>query len=540
MKKLILFTLLILALALVACGGSEEPTPVPPPEPTNPPPTVVVAAPTEAPAEAPTREENAMPGTPLDSMEHAPDPALVNKTWAWEARDPNGGSSDPINVTNPENYTLFFNEDGTFNAKLDCNNGSGRYATDKPGSIFMELGPMTRAACPQGSLADSMIQMFGPAQNYSFEENGDILIFAWAAGGPIDYYRLLDVDNVDLPDPETGAATGTVTAPDGVFLRTGPGTNYPYVGAAPFNETGAIIGVSEDGQWWLAAAPNAPDGQAWVSAQYVDAQNTENVPVVAAPSLELSLTSAPWEWVSTTDPAQGTVAVNDPSRYVILFNDDGTAHIKADCNNVLADYTADGSSISIVPGPTTMVACPSDSMDAAFMQQLSTAAIYFIDGGNLYLDLPADSGTMRFVPQGAPVPAPNPPAGEAEGVTFTLLSFGPTAAPQAVIPGSTITAGFAGDTVSGFAGCNNYSGTLTPEGDHFVISNILTTRMMCGQPAGVMEQEQAFLTALEAVGGYTWQQSLVNNTTLVTQGQLFYTLPDGSPGVMNFVSAPQP
>jgi heat shock protein HslJ len=539
MKKLILFTLLILALALAACGGAEEPTPVPAPEPTNPPPTVVVE-PTAAPAEVPTREDNAVPGTPLDSMEHTPDPALVNKTWAWEARDPNGGSSAPINVTNPENYTLVFNEDGTFNAKLDCNAGNGRYATSKPGSIFMELGPTTMAACPQGSLADSMMQTFGPAQNYSFEENGAVLIFVWAAGGPLDYYRLLDVADVDLPDPEAGAATGTVTAPDGVFLRTGPGTNYPYVGAAPFEETGTIIGVSEDGQWWLAAAPNLPEGQVWVSAQFVDAQNTENVPVVAAPSLEITLTSTPWEWVSTSDPAQGVVPVNDPSRYVILFNDDGAAYIKADCNNVQATYTTDGSSISILPGPSTMVACPSDSMDVQFMQQLSAAAIYFIDGGNLYMDLPADSGTMRFVPQGAPIPAPNPPADEAEGVTFTLLSFGPTAAPQAVIPGSIITANFSGNTVSGSAGCNNYSGTLTTEGDHFIIGNILTTRMACGEPAGVMEQEQAFLTALEAVNGYAWQQSPVNNTTLVTQGQLFYTLPDGSPGVMNFVSAPQP
>ncbi len=323
MKKILYLSVLILALALAACGGSD-PTATPAPAPTDVPPTAVIE-PTEAPAtevpptEVATREDPAMSGTPLDSMTHTPDPELVGKTWAWEARDPNGNAIDAITVTNPENYTLVFNEDGTFNAKVDCNNANGRYATDQPGSIFMELGAMTMAACPDGSLADSMMQMFGPAQDYRFEEDGTVLVFPWVAGGPVDYYRLLEVADIDLPEPAADAATGTVTAPDGIFLRTGPGTNYPYVGAAPFGETGEIIGVSEDGQWWLAAAPNMPGGQVWGSAAFIEVQNTEGVPVVQAPALDVTLVDTPWEWVSTTDPVQGTVAVNDPSRYVVLF-----------------------------------------------------------------------------------------------------------------------------------------------------------------------------------------------------------------------------
>ncbi|MCZ7670471.1 MAG: META domain-containing protein [Chloroflexi bacterium] len=136
-------------------------------------------------------------------------------------------------MPDPENYTLVFNEDGTFNAQVDCNRANGRYATSTTGSIFMEAGPMTMAACPEGSLDFSMTQMFGPAQSYRFEEAGTVLVFSWAAAGPVDYYRLLDVADIDLPEPAEGAASGTVTAPDGIFLRTGPGVNYPYVGAAP-------------------------------------------------------------------------------------------------------------------------------------------------------------------------------------------------------------------------------------------------------------------------------------------------------------------
>ncbi len=534
MKKITVLTFILLALILAACGGSEaEPTEMPPTEvpPTEAPPAEV--PPTEAPA-----SEGA--GSPLDSMEHTPDPELINKTWAWESKDPNGNDIPPINVPNPENYTLFFNEDGTFNAELDCNNANGRYATshveNPQRSIFMELGPTQLAFCGEDSFDQDMANMFGPAQNYTIEENGNLLKFISVAGGPLYYFR--NVSDIDLPEPEAGAPSGTVTAPDGVFLRVGPGTDYPYVGAAPFGETGEIIGKSQDGQWWLAAAPNLPGGQVWVSAQYVDAVNVENVPVVAAPSVVPPLTVVPWEWVSTTDPA-GVTTVPNPANYIIHFKDDGTADIKADCNNVLASYTTDGSNINITPGPSTMVACGPDSLDSQFMAQLSSAVIYFINGGNLYLDLPADSGTMRFAPQGTPPPAvEQPPAGEAEGSTFYLVSYGPENAPQTLIPGSQITAHFANDQVTGNAGCNNYSAALSTTEGGFAIGPIVTTRKACSEPAGVMEQEQAYLTALESAGAYQWEQSLVNEATLITQGKIFYTLPDGATGVLNFVSSP--
>ncbi len=540
MKKLAYLSILILALALVACGGSD---PTPEPVPTNPPPTVVIE-PTEAPqieeppTAVPTREDASQSGTPLDSMEHTPDPDLVTKTWAWVARDPNGNASDPITVSNPELYTLVFNEDGTFGAHVDCNQANGRYATSSPGSIFMELGPMTMAACPEGSLADSFIQMFGPAQDYNIEQNGTRLSFNWAAGGPIDYFTLLEVEDVDLPDAEEGEATGTVTAPDGIFLRTGPGTNYPYVGAAPFGETGTIIGASVDAQWWLAEAPNLPGGQVWVSAEFVEVENAENVPVVHGPALEATLTSMPWEWASTIDGQGINVSVQFPERYVILFNEDGTAYIKADCNSVQATYVVEGNNISITQGASTMAMCPPDSLDSIFLQQLSQVNTYFLNGGRLYMEMPADSGTMHFIPQGSPVPSPDPepPAGEGDDTSFYLVSYGPQGAPIAVIEGTTITADFVDNRIAGFAGCNNYSGTLTPVDDHFTISGIITTRMFCEQPAGVMEQEQAYLAALESINGYQWQQELVGGTTLVTQGQLFYTLPDGGVGVLNFAA----
>ena len=815
-KSFLISSLALTLLLLAACGGQAEPTPQPTAEPVEPTaepmeaiaeptaepveataePTAEPVEPTAEPVETPTEapEEN---GSYLDSIEHVPDPLLIGFTWEWVQRDPNGNEIPPITVPNPENYTLLFNENGTFNATIDCNDAAGQYKTPRPGSIFMELGPTTAAACGDDSLDTDMINMFGPAQNYRFEDDGNTLIFSWAAGGPVDYYRnaeaevpgeaavrsippdaielntgalastyqwvvvpgnpippgpggqgfpphivltfdgqtadeaisengsimyifpinaymalynaagnssvedtvirlqeLIDTadirttipespmpllpppssfmgrwaqyadlnfgvgsgvryvseapnrqgigpwtnlgtayyyqgltsdnrfyismrwpvstaalpdtpedvpedvlaastnpdtypdylqetittlnalaptdwspslaaldamagsltfptdaegedisneEEVSLPDAQTGAATGTVNAPDGVFIRTGPGTEYPSVGAAPFEETGEIVGVSADSLWWVFAVPeavNAPNNQGWVAAQFIDAQNANDVPVIPAPPQEPALTGTTWGWVSTTDP-QGETAVTDPSRYTILFNEDGSANIKADCNNVGASYTVDGGSISIVLGPSTLAACPPDSLDQQFLAGLSSAAVYFFEEGDLFMDMAADAGTMRFTAQTGSdqtPPTPENPAGGAEGTNFNVVSFGAIGAEQAVLEGTSLTALFSQTQVSGSAGCNDYTGTLTPVEDHFIIGPIATTQKLCNDPAGIMEQEQAFLTALEATAGFAWVNDKVGDSTIITSGQLFYTTAENLPGVINLIS----
>ncbi|MFN2201938.1 MAG: SH3 domain-containing protein [Caldilineaceae bacterium] len=507
-----------LMAVLSACGGQpteEQATPSPSEAPaasmTEAPTEAATEAPTEAPTEPATEEptaqpesttapetdagdgaEESVPQGPLASMEHTPDPMLVGFTWEWISRDPNGNDIEAITVDQPEDYTLLFDADGLYLAKVDCNNAAGAYATsnielDKR-RIFMAPGPVTLAFCGEDSLDQAMMQMFGPAQTYSFEDDGETLIFAWAAAGPVDTFRkavpaavsgteepadasateqpaegaesdeatgteldttlanmtyaseftadgtapLVDgtyeeaaapgsatkttvtllpeytatgelngepasavvlatdpggsgtfidlavvmdenggpvnvattslgdrtqvisvtIENnqivvdmithgpddpmccptlevvqsyelqdgqlvlvnteeigtveespeasagasdpdpvasddealeVELPSPEADEPTGVVTAPAGVNVRTGPGTDYPILGVAPFEAQGEIVGRSEDGQWWVAIVPSAPNEQGWVAAAYVNASNVDNIPVIAAP-----------------------------------------------------------------------------------------------------------------------------------------------------------------------------------------------------------------------------------------------------------------
>ena len=89
---------------------------------------------------------------------------------------------------------------------------------------------------------------------------------------------------IALPTAEPGVPM--VTALEPVNVRSGPNTNFPSYGVAPAGSQGVVIGVSEDGGWWVVQVNRTdlvPDGQGWVSADYVEASNTEGVPVVPSP-----------------------------------------------------------------------------------------------------------------------------------------------------------------------------------------------------------------------------------------------------------------
>jgi heat shock protein HslJ len=72
-----------------------------------------------------------------------------------------------------------------------------------------------------------------------------------------------------------------------------------------------------------------------------------------------------------------------------------------------------------------------------------------------------------------------------------------------VLAGSQITAQFGEDgQLAGSAGCNTYKATYTLDGDQISIGPAGTTRMLCAEPAGIMEQEAAYVAALSSATQY--------------------------------------
>nr|WP_320014109.1 META domain-containing protein [uncultured Desulfobacter sp.] len=102
-----------------------------------------------------------------------------------------------------------------------------------------------------------------------------------------------------------------------------------------------------------------------------------------------------WLWESTTTPVQ-KIEVAEPGRYTILFGNNGNAQARFDCNKGGGSYEISEGKISFGPLMSTRMACPEDSMDGPFMRDLQQVVSFFIDKGYLFLELPYDSGTMKF------------------------------------------------------------------------------------------------------------------------------------------------
>ena len=106
-----------------------------------------------------------------------------------------------------------------------------------------------------------------------------------------------------------------------------------------------------------------------------------------------------WQWESTITPVE-KITVPEPERYTILLQADGRAQMRFDCNSGSGGFKISPGKLSFGPLLSTRMACLPDSLDNAFMRDLQRVVSFFVDSGRLYLELPDDSGTMTFRPQG--------------------------------------------------------------------------------------------------------------------------------------------
>ena len=90
-----------------------------------------------------------------------------------------------------------------------------------------------------------------------------------------------------------------------------------------------------------------------------------------------------------------------------------------------------------------------------------------------------------------------------DGSSWSLQSYrDSTGETVNVLLRSTTTALFQADQVTGIAGCNNYSASYQTTRNNLSIGPVASTRKACSTPLGIMEQENAFLAALDATVSY--------------------------------------
>jgi len=162
------------------------------------------------------------------------------------------------------------------------------------------------------------------------------------------------------------------------------------------------------------------------------------------------------------------------------------------CNRYTAPYASQGGTLGVSPGAMTQMACPEDRMQQAeaFMAALTGAKRYRVGGGTLEL-LGADGAVLATLAT---------QVRDLAGTSWTATGINNgKGGVVSVASGSTVSLAFGTDgRASGAAGCNNFTVGYTAEGSNLRFGPAAVTRKMCAE-AGVMEQEAAFLKALETV-----------------------------------------
>ena len=491
--------------------------------------------------------------------------------WNWTSS--RGGDGDETSVENPQNYALVFWPDGSFNFMADCNVGRGDYSVADDGTLSLEPGAMTRAACDPGSQDAEFLQTLPAARGLALDESGDLIltladgreaIFANTgqadtaadAAAPEDQPAAADAGftGINLHWPGFTAADGTTVAvenPEDYSLVLLPDGTYTLradcnVGAGTFtyDDDGALTLLP--GPLTMAACPEGSQSDAFLnflsgvdgvsvaddgavtmttadggSATFVNAG-----PVVAdeEPGAGDPLVGTVWQWTGFEDTAElNDLTVDDPPSYLLTFWPDDTFSVKADCNVGRGSYTRDGSSLALTVGPMTRAACGPESLGDRFPQFLNATATYVMDEDDqLVLNLMADSGNLVFanggpaeMPATTTEPAEQPTAASAglTGVTLQWPGFSDAGGNLVEVdnPENYTLVLLPDGTFTFSADCNVGTGTYSYDADGaLTLVPGAMTRMAC--PAG--SQADAFLSFLNDASGVTLDDE--GNPTVTT------------------------
>jgi heat shock protein HslJ len=209
------------------------------------------------------------------------------------------------------------------------------------------------------------------------------------------------------------------------------------------------------------------------------------------------LVGTQWSLISYNNGKQAIVSIQVGTTISASFSQDGNVSGSAGCNNYTASYEINGDQMTIGPAAATRKFCGQTGVmeqEDAYLRALGLVASYRIEGDSLTL---YDSGGATYLTYTASKPV------DISSNEWNLIGYNNGKdAFVSVILDTTITGSFGTDgKLTGTAGCNTYSSDYTVDGEKINIGPALTTRMFCAGE-GVMEQEMAYLQALEKAATY--------------------------------------
>ena len=128
-----------------------------------------------------------------------------------------------------------------------------------------------------------------------------------------------------------------------------------------------------------------------------DSASGPGSPAAASDSTaSMAMKDVTWQWVRLTTPVE-QLDVDAPDRYTVRFGSDGRIALKADCNRGMGSYAESADRrLTLKPIVLSRAMCPAGSLSDRFAKEVGRATSYFVKDGDLFLELPIDSGTLRF------------------------------------------------------------------------------------------------------------------------------------------------
>ncbi len=248
-----------------------------------------------------------------------------------------------------------------------------------------------------------------------------------------------------------------------------------------------------------AMAPTEAPAEPAAPTEAAVAEGTTVAPpapaIVPEPAVAASSDLAGANWILTS--LNGGPALADTT-VTLQFGAGGAVSGVDGCNRYSTSYTQDGTNLTFAQaGASTMMMCPEPEgvmeQAGAYMAMLTTVTNFSANQSQLALM----AGNQIVATFRADVQ-------ELAGSDWdvTMYNNGREAV-VSLIEGSEVTALFGDNSeLSGSAGCNQYISSYTVSGNMIQIGQIGSTMRLCPEPEGIMEQEQAFLAALQSAATF--------------------------------------
>ncbi len=118
-----------------------------------------------------------------------------------------------------------------------------------------------------------------------------------------------------------------------------------------------------------------------------------------AGSLPPDLTGTVWQLVRFVGGDDTRLVPDDPTKYTLTFDADGTLSARLDCNRGRGTWESTGpNQLRLGPMALTRAMCPPGSLHDHIVKQWPYIRSYVLKDGHLFLALMADGGIYEFEP----------------------------------------------------------------------------------------------------------------------------------------------